>query len=63
LNLLSIMQSLLSFASTISLDDSSLALLALLAGMAGGWSITLIQEQRKKKLGLERKRQEREPPR
>jgi hypothetical protein len=31
--------------NALALDDSSLALLALLAGMAGGWSLTGWREQ------------------
>jgi hypothetical protein len=30
---------------SLSLDDSSLALIALLAGMAGGWSLTGLRKQ------------------
>jgi hypothetical protein len=33
--------------SSLALDDSSLALIALLAGMAGGWSLTGWREQLK----------------
>lgn len=33
--------------SSFALDDSSLALIALLAGMAGGWSLTGWREQLK----------------
>lgn len=35
--------------SSLTLDDSSLALIALLAGMAGGWSLTGWREQLKMK--------------
>jgi hypothetical protein len=35
--------------SSIALDDSSLALIALLAGMAGGWSLTGWREQLKER--------------
>jgi len=35
--------------SSLALDDSSLALIALLAGMAGGWSLTGWREQLKAK--------------
>ena len=56
MNFLSLLDSLLRLASTVVLDDSSLALLALLAGMGGGWTLTLLQEQRKvKKVRIDRK--------
>jgi len=35
--------------SSFALDDSSLALIALLAGMAGGWTLTGWREQLKAK--------------
>lgn len=35
--------------SSLALDDSSLALIALLVGMAGGWSLTGWREQLKTK--------------
>jgi hypothetical protein len=43
--------------STFTLDDSSLALIALLAGMAGGWTLTNWRDQqlRAKKLKANRK--------
>jgi hypothetical protein len=43
---------LLSSLGSLTLDDSSLALIALLAGMAGGWTLTNWWEQqvRTKKL-------------
>lgn len=42
--------------SSIALDDSSLALIALLAGMAGGWTLTGWREQLKaRKAKVERK--------
>ncbi len=46
-----------SFFSSITLDDSSLALIALLAGMAGGWTLTNWRDQqlRTKKLKADRK--------
>jgi len=42
---------------SFTLDDSSLALIALLAGMAGGWMINNWRDQqlRTKKLKVERK--------
>jgi uncharacterized membrane protein YidH (DUF202 family) len=44
--------SLGSLLGSLSLDDSSLALIALLAGMAGGWTLTNWRDQqlRTKKL-------------
>jgi hypothetical protein len=45
------MQHVVSFAgfahvlNALALDDSSLALIALLAGMAGGWTLTGWREQ------------------
>ncbi len=42
---------------SFTLDDSSLALIALLAGMAGGWTLTNWRDQqlRMKKLKVDRK--------
>ena len=49
--------SLGSLLGSLSLDDSSLALIALLAGMAGGWTLTNWRDQqlRTKKLKINRK--------
>ena len=46
-----------SFIGSFTLDDSSLALIALLAGMAGGWTLTNWRDQqlRTKKLKADRK--------
>ena len=46
-----------SLISSLALDDSSLALIALLAGMAGGWLLTnwWDQQLRVKKLKANRK--------
>jgi hypothetical protein len=46
-----------SFLGSFTLDDSSLALIALLAGMAGGWTLTNWRDQqlRTKKLKADRK--------
>jgi hypothetical protein len=46
-----------SLFSSLTLDDSSLALIALLAGMAGGWILTNWRDQqlRTKKLKANRK--------
>ena len=46
-----------SIFSSFTLDDSSLALIALLAGMAGGWTLTNWRDQqlRIKKLKADRK--------
>jgi hypothetical protein len=46
-----------SLFSSFTLDDSSLALIALLAGMAGGWTLTNWRDQqlRMKKLKANRK--------
>jgi uncharacterized membrane protein YeaQ/YmgE (transglycosylase-associated protein family) len=46
-----------SLLGSLSLDDSSLALIALLAGMAGGWLLTnwWDQQLRTKKLKANRK--------
>ncbi len=43
--------------NSFTLDDSSLALIALLAGMAGGWTLTNWRDQqlRTKKLKINRK--------
>jgi hypothetical protein len=43
--------------NSFTLDDSSLALLALLAGMAGGWTLTHWRDQqlRTRKLKVNRK--------
>jgi hypothetical protein len=43
--------------NSIVLDDSSLAFIALLAGMAGGWTLTNWRDQqlRTKKLKIDRK--------
>jgi hypothetical protein len=48
-----------SLLGSLSLDDSSLALIALLAGMAGGWLLTnwWDQQLRTKKLKANRKPQ------
>lgn len=49
--------SLGSLLSSFTVDDSSLALIALLAGMAGGWTLTNWRDQqlRAKKLKANRK--------
>ena len=49
--------SLSSLLSSFTLDDSSLALIALLAGMAAGWTLTNWRDQqlRMKKLKANRK--------
>jgi hypothetical protein len=49
--------SLLHLLNNVTLDDSSLALIALLAGMAGGWTLTNWRDQqlRTKKLKVDRK--------
>jgi hypothetical protein len=46
-----------SLLNSFTLDDSSLALIALLAGMAGGWTLTNWRDQqlRTKKLKANRK--------
>jgi hypothetical protein len=46
-----------SLLASFTLDDSSLALIALLAGMAGGWTLTNWRDQqlRTKKLKANRK--------
>ena len=51
------LSSLGSLIGSLSLDDSSLALIALLAGMAGGWVLTnwWDQQLRMKKLKANRK--------
>jgi hypothetical protein len=51
------LSSLGSLINSLSLDDSSLALIALLAGMAGGWVLTnwWDQQLRTKKLKATRK--------
>jgi len=49
--------SLSQLVSSFALDDSSLALIALLAGMAGGWMLNNWRDQqlRTKKLKIDRK--------
>jgi hypothetical protein len=51
------LSALSSFFGSFTLDDSSLALIALLAGMAGGWMLTNWRDQqlRTKKLKADRK--------
>jgi hypothetical protein len=51
------LSSLVSLIGSLTLDDSSLALIALLAGMAGGWLLTnwWDQQLRMKKLKANRK--------
>jgi hypothetical protein len=51
------LSSLGSMLGHFTLDDSSLALIALLAGMAGGWTLTNWRDQqlRTKKLKANRK--------
>ena len=46
-----------ALVGSFTLDDSSLALIALLAGMAGGWTLTNRRDQqlRTKKLKADRK--------
>ena len=46
-----------ALVASFTLDDSSLALIALLAGMAGGWVLTNWRDQqvRMKKLKADRK--------
>ena len=50
--------SLPHFLSSFTLDDSSLALIALLAGMAGGWALTNWRDQqlKTKKMKINRDR-------
>jgi hypothetical protein len=45
----SLASSLPHYISSFALDDSSLALIALLAGMAGGWTLTGWRDQLKAK--------------
>ncbi|MDB6092003.1 MAG: hypothetical protein JWN85_4787 [Gammaproteobacteria bacterium] len=45
MNFVSIAASLPHLFSSLTLDDSSLALIALLAGMAGGWTLTGWRDQ------------------
>jgi hypothetical protein len=49
MNLFSFLNSFAHFFSSLELDDSSLGLIALLAGMAGGWRLTGWHEQLKAK--------------
>jgi hypothetical protein len=52
----SLASSLPHYISSFALDDSSLALIALLAGMAGGWTLTGWRDQLKaKKAKISRK--------
>jgi hypothetical protein len=56
MNLASFAASLPHLFSSFSVDDSSLALIALLAGMAGGWTLTGWRDQMKaKKARINRK--------
>jgi hypothetical protein len=56
MNLASFASSLPHLFSSFALDDSSLALIALLAGMAGGWTLTGWRDQVKaKKARINRK--------
>jgi len=56
---LSSLGSLPHLLSSFTLDDSSLALIALLAGMAGGWVLTNWRDQqlKTKKMKINRDRQ------
>jgi hypothetical protein len=49
MHLVSFASSLPHLFSSFTLDDSSLALIALLAGMAGGWTLTGWRDQVKAK--------------
>jgi hypothetical protein len=49
MNLFSLLGSLVHGFGSLQLDDSSVGLLALLAGMAGGWRLTGWHEQLKAK--------------
>jgi hypothetical protein len=56
MNFVSIAASLPHLFSSLTLDDSSLALIALLAGMAGGWTLTGWRDQVKaRKAKIDRK--------
>jgi hypothetical protein len=53
---LELIQSLPALAGSLPLDDNTLGVLALLAGMSGGWYLTGLREQLKaKKVKVERK--------
>ena len=53
--------SLAQVVSSLALDDSSLALIALLAGMIGGWSLTGWREQLRAKRARVEARQQHRP--
>ncbi|MGH8138421.1 MAG: hypothetical protein ACREVV_09530 [Steroidobacteraceae bacterium] len=56
MNVFSFAAPLAHFFSSLQLDDSSISLLALLLGMAGGWRLTGWHEQLKaKRAKIERK--------
>jgi hypothetical protein len=58
MNLVSFIGSFAHFFASMQIDDSSVALIALLAGMAGGWRLPGWHEQLKaKRAKIERKAQ------
>jgi hypothetical protein len=55
MDLLSLAQSFSHAFTTIALDDSSVSVLAMLAGIIGGWTITGMRQPKPKKLKIDRK--------
>lgn len=52
---LALAHSLSQVMSAVSLDDSSMSALAMLAGIIGGWTITGLRQPKAKRVKVERK--------
>ena len=57
-----LVQSLSHAMSAVSMDESSMSVLAMLAGIFGGWTLTSLRQPKVKKLKIDRK-DDSSPPR
>jgi hypothetical protein len=55
MDFLSLAQSLSHAIGVISLDDNSVSVLAMLAGIVGGWTVTGMRKPKPQKIRIERK--------
>jgi hypothetical protein len=62
MDLFSLAQSLSHAATAIDLDDSSLSVLVMLAGIIGGWTLAARSQPKAKKVAVERKTDRPGPP-
>jgi hypothetical protein len=51
---LTLAQSLSHALSAVTLDESSMSVLAMLAGIIGGWTLTTLRQPKAKKLKIDR---------